>query len=113
MFPKPTRLYTLSTCFPSQVLTAIYPAQTMALAAGVVPLANMSTAPSQDIAGPPSSPHAMGMQNSVPAVPNTQLESKVEVKREMQPEGPDEDYGYGYSSSTANFSLAAAGEALH
>lgn len=85
----------------------------MALTAGVIPVANVPTAvaaPAQDIVAP-SSPKATGMQNSVTAMllPNTELESKVEVKREMQPEGSDEDDGYGYSSSTANSSLAAAG----
>lgn len=105
----------LSTCFLSQVLTAIYPAQTMALAAGVIPVANMPAAalaaPAQDTVGSSSSPNATGTQNSVPAVPlpNTELQSKVEVKREVQPEGPDEDDGYGYSSSMASSSLATAG----
>ncbi|XP_075867421.1 protein capicua homolog isoform X2 [Nelusetta ayraudi] len=88
-----------------QVLTAIYPAQTMALTAGVIPVANMPTAvaaPAQDFVNP-SSPKATGMQNSVAVMPlpNLELESKVEVKREIQPEGQDEDEGYGYSSSTA------------
>lgn len=116
MFLKQTKPCTLTatpTCFLSQVLTAIYPAQSMALTAGVVPVANMPTAvaaAAQDIVGP-SSPKATGMQNSVTPVPlpNTELESKVEVKREIQPEGPDEDDGYGYSSSTTNSSLATAG----
>lgn len=88
-----------------QVQTAIYPAQTMALTAGVIPVANMPTAvaaPAQDVVNP-SSPKATGMQNSVAMMPllNLELESKVEVKREIQPEGQDEDEGYGYSSSTA------------
>lgn len=91
-------LLTAAACFLSQVLTAIYPAQTMALTAGVIPVANMPTAVVS-----PSSPKATGMQNSVTVVPlpNLELESKVEVKREIQPEGQDEDEGYGYSSSTA------------
>lgn len=110
---KPCTLPSTTTCFLSQVLTAIYPAQTMALTAGVIPVANMASAvaaAAQDIAGP-SSPKATGMQNSVAAVPpsNAELESKVEVKREIQPGGPDEDDGYGYSSSTTNSSLATAG----
>lgn len=86
----------------------------MALTAGVIPVANMPTAvaaPAQDIVGP-SSPKATGVQNSVTAapLPNTELESKVEVKREIQPEDPDEEDGYGYSSSATNSSLAAAGK---
>lgn len=85
----------------------------MALTAGVIPMANMPTAvaaPAQDITAP-SSPKATGMQNSATpvALPNAELESKVEVKREIQPEGPDDDDGYGYSSLTANSSLAIAG----
>lgn len=77
----------------------------MALTAGVIPVANMPTAvaaPAQDFVNP-SSPKATGMQNSVAVMPlpNLELESKVEVKREIQPEGQDEDEGYGYSSSMA------------
>lgn len=81
----------------------------MALAAGIIPVANLPTAvaaPAPDVVGSTLFSHETGTQNSAPAVtlPNTELEPKVEVKREIQPEGPDEDDGYGYSM--ANSSLA-------
>lgn len=73
-------------------------------------MANMPTAvapPAQDVVNP-SSPKATGMQSSVTATPhpNFELESKVEVKREAQPDCQAEDGGYGYSSCAANSSLS-------
>lgn len=92
------------------MLTAIYPAPTVALATGVVSVANMPTAvapPAQDVVSP-SSPKATGLQSSVTATPhsNFELESKVEVKREALTDCQAEDGGYGYSSCAANSSLS-------
>lgn len=104
--PTPAAIF-----FLSQVLTAIYPAQTVALTAGVMPVANMApaaaAAPAQDLVRP-SSPKATGVQMPHPSM---ELESKVEVKREIQSEGLDEDGGYGYCGSMANAALATAGTA--
>lgn len=58
----------------------------------------------------PSSPLATGVQGS--AVPTSQpyvavdLEPKVEVKREIQPDGETEDGGHGFSSCAASSLLA-------
>ncbi|XP_030267373.1 protein capicua homolog isoform X1 [Sparus aurata] len=87
-----------------QVLTAIYPAPTVALATGVVSMTTMPpavAAPAQDIMNP-SSPLATGVQGSAvaPSQPNVavELEPKVEVKRESQLDCQAEDGGYGWSS---------------
>lgn len=87
-----------------QVLTAIYPAPTVALATGVVSMTTMPpavAAPAQDIMNP-SSPLATGVQGSAvaPSQPNVavELEPKVEVKRESQLDCQAEDVGYGWSS---------------
>lgn len=64
--------------------------------------------PAQDVINP-SSPLATGVQGS--AVTTPQPNVKVEVKREGQSDGQDEDGGYGLSSCAASFSLATAGNA--
>ncbi|XP_044027823.1 protein capicua homolog isoform X2 [Siniperca chuatsi] len=92
-----------------QVLTAIYPAPTIALATGVVSVTTMPptvAAPAQDIINP-SSPLATGVQGSAVATPQANLaeevEPKVEVKRESQ---VDEDGGHGLSSCAVSSSFA-------
>lgn len=66
----------------------------------------------QDVINP-SSPLATGVQGSAVTTPqpNAEVEPKVEVKREGQSDGQDEDGGYGLSSCAASFSLATAGNA--
>ena len=100
------------------MLTAIYPAPTVALATGVVSVATVPSAvavPAQDIISP-SSPMAMGVQGSLAATPQPNV--AVEVKREDQLDGQAEDGGYGLSSCGTSSSSAtcvvntAAGNAL-
>ncbi|TKS89081.1 Protein capicua -like protein [Collichthys lucidus] len=99
-----------------QVLTAIYPAPTVALATGVVSMTTVPpavAAPAQDIMNP-SSPMATGVQGSAAAAaaatpePNVamEVEPKVEVKRESQLDSHAEEGGYGLSSYTPASSLA-------
>ncbi|XP_070777470.1 protein capicua homolog [Enoplosus armatus] len=92
-----------------QVLTAIYPAPTVALATGVVPTTTTPpavAAPAQDVINP-SSPLATGVQGSAVATPQSnvavEVEPKVEVKRESQ---LDEDGGHRFSSCAVSSSLA-------
>ncbi|XP_041663915.1 protein capicua homolog isoform X2 [Cheilinus undulatus] len=94
-----------------QVLTAIYPAPTIALPTGVVSVTTMPPAvgaPAQDLMKP-SSPLATGVQGSPVATPQPniamEVEPKVEVKKEIQPDGQIEDGGKGLSSCSANSSL--------
>nr|XP_046274429.1 protein capicua homolog isoform X2 [Scatophagus argus] len=94
-----------------QVLTAIYPAPTVALSTGVVPVTTVPPAvatPAQDVINP-SSPLATGVPGSVVTTPQpnvvAEVEPKVEVKMEGQLDGQAEDGGYGLSSS-ASSSLA-------
>ncbi|XP_076610256.1 protein capicua homolog isoform X2 [Chaetodon auriga] len=93
-----------------QVLTAIYPTPTVALATGVVSVTTVPPAvgsPAQDVINA-SSPLATGVQGSAVATPqlNMEVEPKVEVKRESQPDGQAEDGGYMFSSCAAGSSLA-------
>lgn len=95
-----------------QVLTAIYPAPTVALATGVVSVANVPPAvatPAQDMMDP-SSPMATGVQGLAVATPPPtvpmEVEVKREVKREGQSDGQAEDGGYGSSSCAASSSCA-------
>ncbi|KAM9340503.1 protein capicua homolog [Symphorus nematophorus] len=97
-----------------QVLTAIYPAPTVALPTGVVSVTTMPPAvatPAQDVINP-SSPLATVVQGSAVATPQpnmaVEVEPKVEVKRESQPDGQTEDGGYGLLSCAASSLLAAA-----
>ncbi|XP_029919437.1 protein capicua homolog isoform X2 [Myripristis murdjan] len=96
-----------------QVLTAIYPAATVALATGVVSVTTMPPAAATPAQGTvnPSSPLAMGVQGSVVAPPQpsvaVEVEQKVEVKRESQPEAQTEAGGQATPSSGANSSAAA------
>ncbi|KAM3596567.1 uncharacterized protein V6R79_016898 [Siganus canaliculatus] len=87
-----------------QVLTAIYPAPTVALATNVVSMTTMPpavAAPAQDVMTP-SSPLATGMQGSAVATPQpnvgVEMELKVEVKKENQLDGPAEAAAYGSAS---------------
>lgn len=95
-----------------QVLTAIYPTPTVALATGVVSVTTVPPAvatPAQDVINP-SSPLATGVQGSVVATPQpnvaVEVEPKVEVKRESQTDCHAEDGGYVLSSCATNSSLA-------
>lgn len=86
-----------------QVLTAIYPAPTVALATGVVSVATAPPAvatPAQDMMNP-SSPMATGVQGLAVATPPPVVPVEVEVKRE----GQAEDGGYGSPSCAASSSL--------
>ncbi|XP_038580183.1 protein capicua homolog isoform X2 [Micropterus salmoides] len=92
-----------------QVLTAIYPAPTVALATGVVSVTTMPPAvatPAQDVINP-SSPLATGVQGSAAASPQANVtmdvQPKVEVKRESQ---LDEDGGHGLPSCAVSLSVA-------
>ncbi|XP_049457653.1 protein capicua homolog isoform X1 [Epinephelus fuscoguttatus] len=94
-----------------QVLTAIYPAPTVALPTGMVSVATIPpavAAPAQDVMSP-SSPLATGVQGSVGMTPQPnvaeEVELKAEVKRESFPDGPTEDGGQGLSSSASSSSL--------
>lgn len=96
------------------MLTAIYPAPTVALAAGVVPVTSMPSAvaaPAQDMINP-SSPLATGVQGSAVATsqPSLAVEvvPKVEVKREKQLDAQPEDGEQGFSGATCT-SIAATG----
>ncbi|XP_070703142.1 protein capicua homolog [Pempheris klunzingeri] len=91
-----------------QVLTAIYPAPTVALATGVVSVTSMPpavAAPAQDVISP-SSPLATGVQGSAveTSQPNVaaEVELKVEVKREIQPDGETEEGGQGFPGCAAS-----------
>ncbi|KAI3358835.1 hypothetical protein L3Q82_015231 [Scortum barcoo] len=95
-----------------QVLTAIYPAPTVALATGVVSVTTVPPAvasPAQDVMSP-SSPLATGIHGSLVATPQPNVaaesELKVEVKREIQPDGEAEDEGHGSSSGALSSSPA-------
>ncbi|XP_074543029.1 protein capicua homolog isoform X2 [Halichoeres trimaculatus] len=90
-----------------QVLTAIYPAPTIALPTGVVSMTTMppaAAAPAQDLIKP-SSPLATGVQGSPVATPQpnmaVDIDPKVEVKKELQIDGQAEDAGKGLSSTFA------------
>lgn len=67
--------------------------------------------PAQDVVNP-SSPLATGAQGAAVMTPQPnvagEVEPKVEVKREGQLDGQDEDGGYGSSSCAASSSLATA-----
>ncbi|CAJ1083012.1 protein capicua homolog isoform X2 [Xyrichtys novacula] len=96
-----------------QVLTAIYPAPTIALPTGVVSVTTVPpavAAPAQDLMKP-SSPLATGVEGSPVATPQPkmamELEPKVEVKKEIQTDGLTEDTGRGFSSCAAGSLLAA------
>ncbi|KAF3707131.1 Protein capicua -like protein [Channa argus] len=93
-----------------QVLTAIYPAPTVALGTGVVSVTSVQpavAAPPQDMINP-ASPLATGVQGSVVGSSQSnlaiQLEPKVEVKRESQPDAQigDEDQGMSGVTYTSN-----------
>ncbi|XP_069372152.1 protein capicua homolog isoform X1 [Paralichthys olivaceus] len=87
-----------------QVLTAIYPAPTVALATGVVSVATVlstvGASAAQDVTNP-SSPSATGAQGSATATPQpsagVEVELKVEVKRESPVDAQIEDGGQGIS----------------
>ncbi|KAF7657575.1 hypothetical protein LDENG_00025190 [Lucifuga dentata] len=92
-----------------QVVTAIYPAPTVALATGVVSLTTVPPAvatPAQGVVNP-SSPLPTGVQGSAVATSQPsgalEVEQKVEVKRENQSDAPAEDVGQGISSNATNF----------
>ncbi|KAM6973821.1 protein capicua homolog isoform 2-T2 [Tautogolabrus adspersus] len=95
-----------------QVLTAIYPAPTIALPTGVVStishgLTTAVAAPALDLIKP-SSPLATGVQGS-PATtpqPNVEVQPKVEVKKERQSDGHTEDGVKGFTSCAVSSSLA-------
>uniref|UniRef100_UPI0037E8C84F protein capicua homolog isoform X2 n=1 Tax=Semicossyphus pulcher TaxID=241346 RepID=UPI0037E8C84F len=96
-----------------QVLTAIYPAPTVALPTGVVSVTTVPpavAAPAQDMMKP-SSPLATGVAGSPVATsqPNVavEFESKVEVKMESLSDGQFEDGGHGLSSCAPSFSFAS------
>ncbi|XP_029022509.1 protein capicua homolog isoform X2 [Betta splendens] len=88
-----------------QVLTAIYPAPTVALATGVVPtsMPPAVAAPAQDMTNP-SSPLAPGVQGSAAATAQSsravEVEPKVEVKREKQLDAQSEDEEQGVSEAS-------------
>ncbi|XP_059206662.1 protein capicua homolog isoform X2 [Centropristis striata] len=94
-----------------QVLTAIYPAPTVALPTGVVSMTAVPpalAAPAQDVMNP-SSPLATGVQGSAAATPQPHMaledvELKVEVKKESLSDGHSEDGGQGRSSSAVSSS---------
>ncbi|XP_029298465.1 protein capicua homolog isoform X2 [Cottoperca gobio] len=90
-----------------QVLTAFYPAPTVALPTGVVSATTVPpavAAPAQDVMSP-SSPLATGVQGSAAATLQPyvaeEVELKVEVKRENLLDDPTEDGKQGLSSSAA------------
>ncbi|XP_071355429.1 protein capicua homolog isoform X1 [Trachinotus anak] len=96
-----------------QVLTAIYPAPTVALATGVVSVTTMPPAvgaSAQDVISP-SSPLVTGLQGSAVATPQpsmgVEVEPKVEVKRESQLDAQTEDGGQGMSVTNCMSSSAA------
>ncbi|XP_008287602.1 protein capicua homolog isoform X2 [Stegastes partitus] len=82
-----------------QVLTAIYPAPSVALATGVVSVTAVPpavTAPAQDVINP-SSPLDAAVQGS--ATPQPSIGVEVEVKRENLLDAQTEDGAQGFSSS--------------
>ncbi|XP_042362942.1 protein capicua homolog [Plectropomus leopardus] len=94
-----------------QVLTAIYPAPTVALPTGVVSVTTAPPAvgaPAQDVMNP-SSPLATGLQGSMAVTPQPnvaeEVEVKVEVKRENLQDAATEDGGQ--PSCAASSSSAA------
>ncbi|XP_034561383.1 protein capicua homolog isoform X2 [Notolabrus celidotus] len=94
-----------------QVLTAIYPAPTIALPPGVVSMTSVPSAvaaPAQDLMKP-SSPLATGVQGSPVTTPQpnmaVEFDSKVEVKKECLMDGQAEDAGRGLSSCAFGFTL--------
>lgn len=91
----------------SQVLTAIYPAQTVALATGVVSVTAVPpsvAAPAQDAMNP-SSPLEAGVQGSAVPTPQPGVGVEVEVKQESQLDSEGEESAQGVSSCTASSSL--------
>uniref|UniRef100_A0A3Q1AIT2 HMG box domain-containing protein n=1 Tax=Amphiprion ocellaris TaxID=80972 RepID=A0A3Q1AIT2_AMPOC len=85
-----------------QVLTAIYPAPTVALAAGVVSVTAVPpavTTPAQDLINPPS-PLDAAVQGSAVATPQPSIGTEVEVKRENQLDAQNEDEAQEVSSSS-------------
>ncbi|XP_068188470.1 protein capicua homolog isoform X2 [Antennarius striatus] len=87
-----------------QVLTAIYPTPTVALAAGMVSVTTVPpavAAPAHNVINP-SSPLATGMQGSVVVTPQpdkaAEVEPKVELKWESQSDSQSEDGGSVLSS---------------
>lgn len=87
------------------MLTAIYPAPTVALGAGVVSVTSVPpavAAPAQDLINP-SSPRATGVQGSAVATSQPSLalevEPKVEVKREKQLDAQPGDGEQGISAA--------------
>nr|XP_020502897.1 protein capicua homolog isoform X1 [Labrus bergylta] len=97
-----------------QVLTAIYPAPTIALPTGVVSavshgLTTAVAAPAQDLIKP-SSPSATGVQGSPATTPQpnvaVEVQPKVEVKKERQSDGHTEDGLKGLTSCPFSSSLA-------
>lgn len=95
-----------------QVLTAIYPAPTVALATGVVSVTTMPptvAAPAQDLINP-SSPLAAGVPSSVVVTSQpglaVEVEPKVEVKRENKSDAQIEDGEKGMSVATCTSNVA-------
>ncbi|XP_028277210.1 protein capicua homolog isoform X2 [Parambassis ranga] len=87
-----------------QVLTAIYPAQTVALATGVVSVTAVPpsvAAPAQDAMNP-SSPLAAGVQGSAVPTPQPGVGVEVEVKQESQLDSEGEERAQGVSSCTTS-----------
>uniref|UniRef100_A0A3P8TBW9 Capicua transcriptional repressor a n=1 Tax=Amphiprion percula TaxID=161767 RepID=A0A3P8TBW9_AMPPE len=85
-----------------QVLTAIYPAPTVALAAGVVSVTAVPpavTTPAQDLINPPS-PLDAAVQGSAVATPQPSIGTEVEVKQENQLDAQNEDEAQEVSSSS-------------
>ncbi|KAM9384130.1 protein capicua homolog isoform 2-T2 [Pholidichthys leucotaenia] len=78
-----------------QVLTAIYPAPTVTLAAGMVSVTTVPpavAAPAPDTIKPPS-PVATGVRGSAAATPQPSMEADIEVKREIQLDSQTNDQG--------------------
>lgn len=98
-------------CFPLQVLTAICPAPTVALATGVVSVTAVPPAvatPAQDMINP-SSPLAKGVQGLAVVSSQPGEGAQVEVKQESQLDAEDEDQEL--FSCASSFSLANSGTA--
>ncbi|XP_041868574.1 protein capicua homolog isoform X2 [Melanotaenia boesemani] len=90
-----------------QVLTAIYPAPTVALATGVVSMTAvppMAAAPAQDVINPPS-PLVKGGQGSAAVTPQPAMGVEVEVKQENQLDAQAEDGAQGLVSCASSSPL--------
>ncbi|KAK2830742.1 hypothetical protein Q5P01_018673 [Channa striata] len=92
-----------------QVLTAIYPAPTVALATGVVSVTSVQpavAAPPQDVINP-ASPLATGVQGSFMGTSQAiEVQPKVEVKRESHPDAQVEDGEQGMSAAAYSSNAA-------